>query len=139
MRSTRELSILLVEDDQLDVRTVKRAFRENNMTNPLHVASDGVEALQMLRSGQLAPDNLLLLLDLNLPRMDGLELLRELRADAHLRRLPVVVLTTSADENDRVTAFDLNVAGYIIKPVTFAAFVLAMATLGKYWSLVELP
>ena len=139
MRSTRELSILLVEDDQLDVRTVKRAFRENNMTNPLHVASDGVEALQMLRSGQLAPDNLLLLLDLNLPRMDGLELLRELRADAHLRRLPVVVLTTSADENDRVTAFDLNVAGYIIKPVTFAAFVSAMATLGKYWSLVELP
>jgi len=79
------------------------------------------------------------LLDLNMPRMNGIEFLREIRADAELRSLPVVVLTTSNDERDKVDAYDLNVAGYLLKPVTFADFVELMAALNKYWMLVEMP
>jgi CheY-like chemotaxis protein len=81
----------------------------------------------------------LLLLDLNMPRMGGIEFLRELRADPELRALPVIVLTTSNEDKDKVEAYDLNVAGYIIKPVTFTKFVEAIGTLNKYWALSELP
>jgi CheY-like chemotaxis protein len=81
----------------------------------------------------------LVLLDLNMPKMNGIEFLRELRADPELHGTPVVVLTTSDDERDRVEAYNLNVAGYILKPVTFMNFVEAMATLNKYWTLVEMP
>ena len=135
----RELNILLVEDDQVDVMNVQRAFRKNNISNPLWVAGNGVEALDKLRSGEIPQSRLLVLLDLNMPRMNGIEFLRNLRADPELRALPVVVLTTSDDERDRVEAYHLNVAGYIVKPVTFVNFCDAMATLNKYWSLVEMP
>ncbi|HST58859.1 MAG TPA: response regulator [Longimicrobium sp.] len=133
------VNILLVEDDEVDVMNVRRAFQKNDIKNPLWVAANGVEGLEMLRSGQVPRDRRLVLLDLNLPRMNGIEFLRELRADPVLRLTPVVVLTTSDDERDRVNAYDLNVAGYILKPVTFKAFVEAMATLDKYWTLVEYP
>jgi len=138
MRSSM-VNILLVEDDEVDVMNVRRAFQKNDIKNPLWVAANGVEGLEMLRSGQVPRDRRLVLLDLNLPRMNGIEFLRELRADPVLRLTPVVVLTTSDDERDRVNAYDLNVAGYILKPVTFKAFVEAMATLDKYWTLVEYP
>ena len=133
------LNLLLVEDDRVAVMNVKRAFKLAHITNPIAVARDGVEALDMLRSGQVPVERLIVLLDLNMPRMTGIEFLRELRADPRLSRLPVVVLTTSDDESDRVEAYDLNVAGYIVKPVTFERFVDAMVTLKKYWTLVELP
>jgi DNA-binding NarL/FixJ family response regulator len=81
----------------------------------------------------------LILLDLNMPKMNGLEFLRAIREDPELRQLTVVVLTTSDDERDRIEAYNLNVAGYILKPVTFTAFVEAMATLNKYWTINELP
>jgi CheY-like chemotaxis protein len=135
----RELNILLVEDDQVDVMNVQRAFRKNNISNPLWIAGNGVEALDKLRSGEIPQSRLLVLLDLNMPRMNGVEFLRHLRADGELRQLPVVVLTTSDDERDRLEAYHLNVAGYIVKPVTFVNFCDAMATLNKYWSLVEMP
>ena len=135
----RELNILLVEDDQVDVMNVQRAFRKNNISNPLWMAGNGVEALDKLRSGEIPQSRLLVLLDLNMPRMNGVEFLRHLRADSELRHLPVVVLTTSDDERDRLEAYHLNVAGYIVKPVTFVKFCDAMATLNKYWSLVEMP
>ena len=135
----RELNILLVEDDQVDVMNVQRAFRKNNISNPLWMAGNGVEALDKLRSGEIPQSRLLVLLDLNMPRMNGVEFLRHLRADGELRHLPVVVLTTSDDERDRLEAYHLNVAGYIVKPVTFVNFCDAMATLNKYWSLVEMP
>ena len=137
--SERHIKILLVEDDEVDVMTVQRALRKIKITNPLYTASDGEEALAKLRSGDLPLDGLLVLLDLNMPRMSGIEMLQELRRDPKLRHLPVVVLTTSDDERDKIEAYNLNVAGYILKPVTFAAFVEAMATLDRYWTLVELP
>ena len=135
----RELNILLVEDDSVDVMNVQRAFKKNNIKNPLWVAGNGKEALDKLRGGEVPLERLLVLLDLNMPRMNGIEFLRHLRNDPELRPLPVVVLTTSDDERDRVEAYNLNVAGYIVKPVTFANFCDAMATLNKYWSLVEMP
>lgn len=133
------VNILLVEDDEVDVMNVRRAFQKNNIRNPLWVAGNGVEGLEMLRGSEIPRERRLVLLDLNLPRMNGIEFLRELRADPALALTPVVVLTTSDDERDRVNAYGLNVAGYILKPVTFSSFVDAMATLNKYWTLVEYP
>lgn len=137
--SERMLNILLVEDDQVDVMNVKRAFEKNRILNPLFVAPDGLRGLEMLRDGSVPGTRRLVLLDLNMPRMNGIEFLRELRADEALRPTPVVVLTTSNDERDRIEAYNLNVAGYLLKPVTFANFAELMAALNKYWSLVELP
>lgn len=133
------LNILLVEDDEVDVMNVRRAFKKNNIGNPLWVAGNGLDALALLRGTEIPRDRRLVLLDLNMPRMNGIEFLRELRADPELGLTPVVVLTTSDDERDRVDAYNLNVAGYILKPVTFVSFVEAMATLNKYWTLVEMP
>ena len=135
----RRLNILLVEDDELDVMNVQRAFKKNNIVNPLHTAGNGLEALEMLRGSSIPKDRRLILLDLNMPRMGGIEFLRELRADPELKATTVVVLTTSDEERDKVKAYDLNVAGYILKPVTLAAFIEIMATLNKYWSVNELP
>jgi CheY-like chemotaxis protein len=135
----KQLNILLVEDDEIDVMTVRRAFRKNNITNPLKVAGDGIEALEMLRSGEIPPENRIILLDINMPRMDGIEFLRELRADPALRSTTVVVLTTSNEDRDRIHAYELNVAGYILKPVTFVSFVESMTMLNKYWTLMEFP
>ncbi|WP_437632933.1 response regulator [Sorangium sp. So ce854] len=133
------LNILLVEDDEVDVMNVRRAFKKNNISNPLWVAGNGVEALEMLRSGSIPVERRLILLDLNMPKMNGIEFLRELRADPELVSTSVVVLTTSNDDRDKVGAFNLNVAGYLLKPVTFLSFVELMAALNKYWRLVELP
>jgi CheY-like chemotaxis protein len=135
----RMLNILLVEDDAVDVMNVRRAFDKNKILNPVFVASNGVEALQMLRTGEVPGDRRLVLLDLNMPRMNGIEFLRHVRTDPQLNLIPVVVLTTSNDEQDKVEAYHLNVAGYLVKPVTFVNFVELMATLNKYWELVELP
>jgi CheY-like chemotaxis protein len=135
----RMLNILLVEDDEVDVMNVQRAFRSSKIANPLFVAENGEQALEMLRAGQVPRDRRLVLLDLNMPRMNGIEFLRALRADPELAPTTVVVLTTSNDERDRVDAYNLNVAGYILKPVTFQNFCEAMSTLNKYWSLVEMP
>jgi len=136
------LHILLVDDDEVDVMNVQRSFKKNNIRNPLYVATNGLEALALLR-GQGAEaipgPRRLILLDLNMPKMNGLEFLRAIREDPALRPLTVVVLTTSDDERDRVEAYNLNVAGYILKPVTFTAFVEAMATLNKYWTINEFP
>lgn len=142
MSESNMLHILLVDDDEVDVMNVQRAFRKNNIVNPLYIAHNGLEALHLLRgtSGEKIPsERRLVLLDLNMPKMNGLEFLREVRNDAALHALSVIVLTTSDDERDKVEAYNLNVAGYILKPVTFGAFVEAMATLNKYWAINELP
>jgi len=133
------LNILLVDDDEVDVMTVKRAFSKANITNRLYVATDGIEALSLLRSDGIPPARRLVLLDLNMPRMSGIEVLREIRADPALQALTVIVLTTSNEDRDRVEAYQLNVAGYLLKPVTFHAFAEVMSTLNKYWTLMEMP
>jgi CheY-like chemotaxis protein len=138
------INILLVEDDDVDIMNVKRAFKKNNITNPLYVASNGLEALEMLRSNDgkmpaVPPHRRLILLDLNMPKMGGIEFLQVLRSDPQLKTIPVVVLTTSNQDQDRVEAYQLNVAGYMLKPVTFACFIETMATLNNYWALCEMP
>jgi CheY-like chemotaxis protein len=137
----RELHILLVDDDELDIMNVQRAFKKNNITNPFYVARNGSEALDLLRGNgpmSLPQERRLILLDLNMPRLSGIEFLRELRSDPDLAHLTVVVLTTSDDDRDKVEAYRLNVAGYILKPMTFSAFVEAMAVLNTYWTISEL-
>lgn len=137
------INILLVEDDAVDVMNVQRAFKKNHIANPLYIAQNGLDALVMLRGQDGKPptvpnDRRLILLDLNMPRMGGIEFLRELRADPQLQSTPVVVLTTSNQDQDRVEAYHLNVAGYLLKPVTFQSFAEVMATLNKYWTLCEM-
>ncbi len=137
--SERVLNLLLVEDDEVDVMNVRRAFERNNVSNPLFVAGNGLEALSMLRNGTVPSERRLILLDLNMPKMNGIEFLQALRADADLAATPVVVLTTSNDDQDKIDAYNLNVAGYLLKPVTFSNFCERMTALNKYWSLVEMP
>jgi CheY-like chemotaxis protein len=137
--SNSPLNILLVEDDEVDVMNVKRAFDRNHITNPLFVAGNGLEGLEKLRSGEVPQGRRIVLLDLNMPKMNGIEFLRELRSDPALAPTPVVVLTTSNNDRDKIDAFNLNVAGYLVKPVTFAEFSELMVTLNKYWTLVEMP
>ncbi len=143
MMEGQMINILLVEDDEVDVMNVKRAFKKNNITNPLYMASNGLEALELLRGTEKSPEipreRRLILLDLNMPKMNGIEFLRELRADPELKATPVIVLTTSNEDRDKVEAYNLNVAGYILKPVTLSKFVEAVATLNKYWSISEMP
>ena len=133
------LSILLVEDDEVDVMNVRRAFAKSHIMNPLFVASNGLEALEKLRTGEVPRERRLVLLDLNMPRMNGIEFLRELRKDPELSSTSVVVLTTSGNEKDKIEAYNLNVSGYLLKPVTFENFCELMVALNKYWSLVEWP
>ncbi|MGF1542013.1 MAG: response regulator [Pleurocapsa sp.] len=138
------INILLVEDDTVDVMNVKRAFQKYKITNPLYVAQNGLEALEMLRSQDDQPPQVpetrrLVLLDLNMPKMNGLEFLHEIRQDPILKRTPVIVLTTSDEDRDRIEAYNLNVAGYILKPVTFSNFAEVMIALNKYWTLCEMP
>ena len=135
----KTLNILLVDDDAVDVMNVQRAFKKSNIQNTLYVAGDGRQALELLRNGTVPSSNRLILLDLNMPRMNGLEFLRALREDPELRTTPVVVLTTSNDDRDRLQSYAHNVAGYLVKPVASPAFVELMAALNAYWSRVELP
>lgn len=142
---TKPLKILLVEDDTVDVMNVRRAFKKQKITNPLYVVTNGAEALDFLRHcGKFAdparaPRPGVILLDLNLPVMNGIEFLREVKHDPQLRLIPVVVLTTSGEERDRIESYQLGVAGYIVKPVDFEKFVNAVTTIDLYWELCELP
>lgn len=126
-------SILLVEDDRVDAMAVQRAFRELRIADRLEVVVDGLAALEHLeaRAGEL-PD--LILLDLNMPRMNGVEFLFARRDREELRDIPVVVMTTSTDEKDKVSSFDLGVAGYIVKPVDYREFVEQIRDLQVYRS-----
>ena len=139
----RPVRILLVEDNAADVRLTREALREGKVRNSLTVVPDGVEALALLRrEGPYAaaerPD--LILLDLNLPRLDGREVLERIKADEELRRIPVVVLTTSKAEEDILRTYDLGVSSFITKPVTFQGLVDVVRALNTYWiEIVELP
>ena len=130
--------VLLVEDDEVDAMTVERAFGDIKITNNLVHKLDGREALEYLRDdGSQKP--CVVLLDLNMPRMNGFEFLKIAKADDTLKRIPVVVLTTSSNDQDMVESFNLSVAGYIVKPVDYKNFIEAMKTIDMYWTLSELP
>jgi len=143
MLDERTIDILLVEDDSVDVMNVQRAFRKNNINNPLHIARNGIEALDMLRGNdghkKLNPLPKIILLDINMPKMNGIELLREIRNDEELRSISVFIMTTSNDDHDKFQAYHMNVAGYIVKPISFEKFVHAVSVLNNYWKLCEQP
>jgi CheY-like chemotaxis protein len=138
MRITSDETILLVEDDIVDAMTVKRALKDLNVTNKLVIKGNGEEALQYLNN-QENEKPCIIILDLNMPKMNGIEFLRALKHDEALRRIPAVVLTTSKGEQDRFQTFDLSVAGYMIKPVEYPQFVDVVRKINLYWTLSELP
>jgi Response regulators consisting of a CheY-like receiver domain and a winged-helix DNA-binding domain len=130
--------ILLVEDDQIDVKTIKRALKELHITNNLIVAGNGEEALLYLQNDQNERPHIILL-DLNMPRMNGFEFLQIAKQDKKLKAIPVIVLTTSKEEQDKVDSFNLHIAGYMLKPVNYLQFVEVVRTIDLYWTLSELP
>ena len=139
----RPVEVLLVEDNQADARLMQEAFREAKVLNRLSIVKDGVEAIAFLRRegtyGE-APRPDLMLLDLNLPRKDGREVLAEIKADEDLRRIPVVVLTTSEAQQDVLKAYDLHANCYITKPVDLEKFLEVVASVEHFWlSVVLLP
>jgi CheY-like chemotaxis protein len=143
MTPLQPIDVLLVEDDPGDVLLIREAFEDNKVANRLSVVADGVEALQFLRrEGHFAdaprPD--LMLLDLNLPRKDGREVLSEVKADESLRRIPVVVLTTSEAEEDVLRSYDLHANAYVTKPVDFERFISVVRRIDDFFvSVVKLP
>lgn len=137
--STRMVQLLLVEDDLVDVMAVKRALATLKVANPLQVCPDGVAGLEWLRARESNAPRVIVLLDLNLPRMNGIEFLEKVREDPQLRSLIVFVLTTSSAEKDRVAAYSHNVAGYIVKSEVGRDFLKVVTLLDHYWRVVELP
>ncbi|MDO3383506.1 response regulator [Gilvimarinus algae] len=142
----KTLIILMADDDADDRMLAEEALIESRVLNELHFAEDGVQLMEYLRGDGVYADREkyplpgLILLDLNMPKMDGREALAELKKDPVLKRIPVVILTTSKAEEDMLRGYDLGAASYITKPVTFDVLVELMRTLGKYWvEFVELP
>jgi len=130
--------ILVVEDDDVDVMTIQRAFKEIRVMNPVVRQENGEMAIDYLRD----PSNAMpciILLDLNMPVMSGIEFLEIIKADENLRRIPVIVLTTSREQEDKINSFNFSVAGYMAKPVDYRRFVDVMRSIDVYWSLSELP
>jgi CheY-like chemotaxis protein len=136
MRSSKVVTILLVEDDEVDVKALRWAFDKLKIANPLHIARDGVEALEVLKD---LPRPYLIITDINMPRMNGIELLRQIRASEDYRDSIVFVLTTSNDEQDKIDAYDLNVAGYMLKTDMGTSFTRAISLIDNYWKVVEFP
>jgi CheY-like chemotaxis protein len=146
MPTTKSIIILVADDDEEDRMLVREALEESRLANNLKFVEDGEELMTYLRNqGQYAdksryPTPGLILLDLNMPRKDGREAVREIKADPNLRIIPIVVLTTSKAEEDIIKTYDLGVSSFITKPVTFSSLVEIMKVLGKYWfEIVELP
>ena len=136
MPNSKVVHILLVEDDEVDVRALRWAFNKLKIANPLTVANDGVEALELLKA---MPRPYLIITDINMPRMNGIELLRSIREDEQLRDSIVFVLTTSNDEQDKIDAYNLNVAGYMLKSDMGSSFTRAIGLIDNYWKVVEFP
>jgi len=140
-----EVEILLVEDNPTDAELTMRALKRKNMANQVFWVKDGAEALDFIfAKGEFSnrnPDNLprLILLDLRMPKVDGLEVLQKIKAEENTRKIPVVVLTSSKEDRDIVESYELGVNSYVSKPVEFDEFIDAVSTLGFYWMLINNP
>jgi CheY-like chemotaxis protein len=130
--------ILLVEDDHVDIMTIKRALKEIDVPNPVVTRENGEQALAYLRD-PASQRPCIILLDLNMPIMNGIEFLHEAKQDEALRSIPVIVLTTSEEQQDKVSSFNLGVAGYMAKPVDYRRFVEMMCAIDLYWTVSEMP
>ncbi len=143
--SKKTFVVLMAEDSEHDIVATERAWKENNIANPLYIVRDGEECLDYLHQrGKYsepgsAPQPGILLLDIKMPKMDGLVVLKQIREDEKLHRLPVVILTTSKAEEDRLKSYDLGANAYIVKPVGFQNLTGAVRTINLFWELVELP
>lgn len=143
MENKKEVEILIVEDNQNDVEMAIRALKKNNLSNEIQVVEDGAEALDFIyakgkyseRKQNKHPK--IILLDLKLPKIDGLEVLREIKTNPETKRIPVILLTSSKEENDMVESYQLGVNSYIVKPVDFNKFVDAVKSIGYYWLLLN--
>jgi len=137
------IHILLIDDDIVDIMDMTRMFKKNKISNPLHVALNGLDALAMLREKKDGRYTIsrpsIILLDLNMPKMNGIEFLQQLRADPDLCSMLVFVLTSSNAEQDKIDAYNLNIAGYILKPLELANFTQTISVLNYYWTLLEFP
>jgi len=135
-------TILLAEDNPKDVELTLEAMAENNLANQVVVVKDGVEALEYLRCEgkyklRKRGNPAVILLDIKMPRMDGIEVLRRIRSDADLKRIPVVVLTSSREEKDLMNTYDLGVNAYVVKPVDFQQFIEAVKQIGSFWAVIN--
>jgi len=145
MNETTSVEILLVEDNPQDLELAQRALRKANLTNRIQVARDGAEALEFLfcegahAARKIEDSPKVILLDLKLPKVDGLEVLKRVKADPRTRAIPVVVLTSSKEQSDVVESYQLGVNSYIVKPVNFESFATAVQQLGMYWLLMNQP
>ncbi len=143
MRSKEEVEILLVEDNPTDVELTLRALKKNNLSNKVHVVTDGAEALDYLfatgvyKEREINKRPKVVLLDLKLPKVDGLEVLKKIKSDERTKNIPVVVLTSSKEEQDRIESYKLGVNSYIVKPVDFEQFTKSVQELGLYWLLLN--
>jgi two-component system response regulator len=143
MIMNQSVEILLVEDNPEDLELALRALRKANLTNLIHVARDGEEAIEFIfcegphATRRIEDSPKVVLLDLKLPKVDGLEVLKRIKSDPRTRSIPVVVLTSSKEQNDVVESYDLGVNSYIVKPVNFEGFVGAVQQLGMYWLLIN--
>ena len=134
----RNTPILVVEDDQVDTMTVIRALNEIQVTNPLVHVENGEEALDYMRDPKTEKP-CIILLDLNMPIMNGIEFLQAVKNDRQLKRIPVVVLTTSEEQQDKLNSFDLGIVGYMSKPVDYRQFVDVIRSIDAYWTMSEMP
>jgi two-component system, response regulator len=145
MEPTNEIEILLVEDNPNDAELAIRALKKHNLANRVHIARDGVEALDFIfAAGPYSGRDInhhpkVILLDLKLPKVDGLEVLRKIKSDERTKVIPVVILTSSREERDLVESYKLGANSYITKPVDFESFVKAVSELGLYWLLLNQP
>jgi CheY-like chemotaxis protein len=145
MNEVTSVEILLVEDNPQDMELALRALRKGNITNRIHVARDGEEALEFIfcegahRERHIEDSPKVILLDLKLPKVDGLEVLKRVKGDPRTRAIPVVVLTSSKEQSDIVESYQLGVNSYIVKPVNFERFAEAVQQLGMYWVLLNQP
>ena len=130
--------ILLIEDDDVDVMTVKRAIRDLKVTNQLVSMGDGEEAIEYLRA-ESTTKPCIILLDLNMPKMDGAEFLKIVKADKALKKIPIVILTTSNSDRDVIESFERGAAGYMVKSVDYEKFVETIRAIDRYWTLSKLP
>jgi CheY-like chemotaxis protein len=141
MNMVSAIDILLVEDSQDDIELTLRAFKKNNLGNNVHIARDGAEALEFLRRVERgeAPHPGLILLDIKLPKVDGIEVLRYIKSSRSLRRIPVVMLTTSKNDRDIKTCYDLGANSYIVKPISFKDFMETVRNIQLYWIVTNQP